>query len=70
MLFLDILSETGRSTLIPISSLILMISESMPFGIILNLVAELGQLCNVDLRFSNVWRGLGVAGNCKYESAH
>ena len=69
MLFLSILSETGRSTLIQISSLILMISESVPFGIILNLVAELGQLCNVDLRFNNVCRGLGVAGNYKYESA-
>ena len=51
MLLINYLSETGRSTIISISSLIILIIESIPFGIILNLVAELGQLCNIDLRF-------------------
>ena len=51
MLFINNLSEAGRSTIISISSLIILIIESIPFGIILNLVAELGQLCNMDLRF-------------------
>ena len=51
MLLLRYLSETGRSTIISISSLIILIIESSPFGIILNLVAELGQLCGIDLRF-------------------
>ena len=51
MLFHSILSEAGRSTLVPITSLSIKLIDLMPFGINLNLVAELGQLCNIDLRF-------------------
>ena len=51
MLYHSILSEAGRSTLVPITSLSIKLIDLMPFGINLNLVAELGQLCNLDLRF-------------------